>query len=142
MSPLICQNLGVPWHTRHTQGRHPWNGAKNKNFWYFSIFKEHVEAELNNLKSKIESIEGDPECAKKILKIYNIYSSNSFMSGVRIKTSRFNHSCQPNATTGKMILKPILVRIHIWLQVFWSKFKFNIICNFLNFKTQENIGRQ
>ena len=54
------------------------------------------------------------------------------MSGVRIKTSRFNHSCLPNAATGKIIVKPNLV----------FKFKLNIICNILNFKTQKNIDRQ
>ena len=34
---------------------------------------------------------------EKIFKIFNIYVSNSFGRGLRIETSRFNHSCQPNA---------------------------------------------
>ena len=51
----------------------------------------------------INKIEKDPEKAKKILKICNIFSTNQISdgvagSGVAIKTARFNHSCQPNAT--------------------------------------------
>ena len=51
----------------------------------------------------IKKIERDPEKAEKILKICNIYNTNQFSdgvagSGVAIKTARFNHSCQPNAT--------------------------------------------
>ena len=64
-------------------------------------FKKHVEEEIKDLKTKINAIEEDSKEAEKILNIYNIYASNSFMSGVRIKTSRFNHSCHPNAATGK-----------------------------------------
>jgi len=43
--------------------------------------------------------ENDKQKAEKILKIYGIYRTNKFQDGVRIKTSRFNHSCFPNATT-------------------------------------------
>ena len=35
--------------------------------------------------------------AEKMLKIFNIYETNSFATGVCLKLSRFNHSCRPNA---------------------------------------------
>ena len=51
----------------------------------------------------IKKFENDPEKAEKILKICNIYNTNQILDGVAgcgvaIKTARFNHSCQPNAT--------------------------------------------
>ena len=42
-------------------------------------------------------MEGDAEKSKKVLKIIGIYETNSFEEGLRLKTSRFNHSCWPNA---------------------------------------------
>jgi len=42
--------------------------------------------------------EKDKQKAEKILKIYGIFRTNKFVNGVKIKTSRFNHSCSPNAT--------------------------------------------
>ena len=61
---------------------------------------EAIEKELSVVKLNIsELIEDDQDQAEKILKIYNIYSTNSFEGGLKIKTSRFNHSCQPNASS-------------------------------------------
>ena len=47
-------------------------------------------------------IEQDPEKAEEILKIVGIYFANTFGSYVCFKVSRFNHSCQPNATVIEM----------------------------------------
>ena len=58
-----------------------------------------MERDIKNWKLEICKIEQNPEKAAEILKICCIYSTNSFPSGVRIKTSRFNHSCEGNATT-------------------------------------------
>ena len=65
---------------------------------------------LECLKLEIGEIEHDPRKTKEILKICNIYLSNSFKAtsdgvgnGVRIKTSRFNHSCKPNAVSMPMV---------------------------------------
>ena len=58
------------------------------------LFKEKMETYIKNWKLEISKIE--PE---EILKICCIYSTNNFPSGVRIKTSRFNHSCIGNATS-------------------------------------------
>ena len=75
----------------------------------FQNCKEIVDKSLECLKLEIGAIEHDPQKTKEILKICNIYLSNSFATsdgvdiGVRIKTSRFNHSCQPNAVTVQMI---------------------------------------
>ena len=50
------------------------------------------------MKSRISRVFGhDTEKVEKILKIYKIYKSNYFNDGLTIKTSRFNHSCKPNA---------------------------------------------
>ena len=60
--------------------------------------KEFIEKNLDNLKLEIGKIEKNTEKAKEIFKICCIYSSNSFVDGsLRIKLSRFNHSCQANA---------------------------------------------
>ena len=58
-----------------------------------------MERDIKNWKLEICKIEENPEKAAEILKICCIYSTNSFPSGVKIKTSRFNHSCEGNATT-------------------------------------------
>ena len=34
------------------------------------------------------------------MKVIGIYDTNSFEGGLRLKTSRFNHSCWPNAYVG------------------------------------------
>ena len=60
--------------------------------------KEFIDKNLDNLKLEIGKIEQNTEKAKDIFKICCIYSSNSFVDGsLRIKLSRFNHSCQANA---------------------------------------------
>jgi len=45
----------------------------------------------------VMALEKDQQKAEKILKILGIYRTNQFEDGFRIKTSRFNHSCSPNA---------------------------------------------
>ena len=63
----------------------------------------------NTMKSEILSMEArirltfghEAKKVERILKIYNIYESNCFDDGLSIKTSRFNHSCQPNAGRGQ-----------------------------------------
>ena len=53
--------------------------------------------EYNKLiKSQINKIEKDPEKVERILKVCNIFATNTFCR-VGFKTARFNHSCQPNA---------------------------------------------
>ena len=53
--------------------------------------------EYNKLiKSQIDRVEKDPEDAENILKVCNIFATNTFCR-VGFKTARFNHSCQPNA---------------------------------------------
>ena len=62
------------------------------------LFKENIiEKDVKNCKLEIDKIEKNPEKAEEILKICGIYSTNCFPSGVKIKTSRFNHSCKGNA---------------------------------------------
>ena len=64
-------------------------------------FKEILDKkieEIEAVKFEIGKIEQDPEKAEEILKICCIYATNSFPSGVKIKSSRFNHSCERNAT--------------------------------------------
>ena len=63
------------------------------------LFKEKImERDIKNWKLEIGKIEQNPEKAEEILKICCIYSTNSFAWGVKIKSSRFNHSCDANAT--------------------------------------------
>ena len=53
--------------------------------------------EYNKLiKSQINKIEKDPEKVERILKVCNIFATNTFCR-VGFKTARFNHSCRPNA---------------------------------------------
>jgi len=63
--------------------------------------KTSIKKEVLIAKSKIRfaslRLELKKEEEEKIFKIFNIYVSNSFGRGLRIETSRFNHSCQPNA---------------------------------------------
>lgn len=61
-------------------------------------FMEKATA-IKDLKLEISKIEQNPEKAEEIFKICAIYSTNSFPSGLHIKTSRFNHSCEENATS-------------------------------------------
>ena len=76
----------------------------------FQNYKKIIDKDLECLEFEIGKFEHDPQKAKEILKICLIYSSNNFVdgddglgNGVRIKTSRFNHSCKPNAVTMQMV---------------------------------------
>ena len=61
-------------------------------------YRMGFENTFEKLRSVIDKIEQDPDKAEKIFKICCIYVSNANTSaGCRIKTSRFNHSCEPNA---------------------------------------------
>ena len=77
----------------------------------FQNYKKIIDKDLECLEFEIRKFEHDPQRVKEILKIYLIYLSNRFEdgnsdglgNGVRIKTSRFNHSCKPNAITIRMV---------------------------------------
>ena len=58
--------------------------------------KEIHDTIIEDVKLEIGKIEQNTEKAEEILKIICIYSTNS-CNGVKIKTSRFNHSCKGNA---------------------------------------------
>jgi len=58
-----------------------------------------LKLKIQASKSIIRKMKQDPSEAEKILQIYEIYRTNSFGEGVKIKTSRFNHSCKPNANS-------------------------------------------
>ena len=67
------------------------------------VFKEKImERDINDWKLEIGKIEQNPEKAEEILKIICIYFTNSCNYGVKIKTSRFNHSCKANAAAMQM----------------------------------------
>ena len=68
----------------------------------YKNYKEAIDKELDYLKSEVSKIEHDPEKAEEIFNICCIYLSNrrsvdQSESGLMIKTSRFKHSCKPNA---------------------------------------------
>ena len=74
------------------------------NFQDFLNRKEDFDKGLEDLRFEIRKFEHDPEKAEEVLKICCIYLTNRWNpnqseSGLRIKTSRFNHSCKANATT-------------------------------------------
>merc|ERR1712183_988607 len=50
-----------------------------------------------NLKSTVQMMSQDSSKAEKMLKIVSIYQSNCAGNGIRIRRSRINHSCLPNA---------------------------------------------
>merc|ERR1712242_138032 len=57
-----------------------------------------LRKELVNIMTVIQEMENDPKKVGKMMKIVCIYDTNSFNRyGLRIKTSRINHSCKPNA---------------------------------------------
>ena len=60
--------------------------------------QDFVETLVKTINSQIDKIEKDPKKAEKILKICKTFVTNCYSSGVPMKTSRFNHSCRPNAT--------------------------------------------
>ena len=51
---------------------------------------KHLEKLANFLRNNNDPIE-------KIFKVVEIFETNNFHGEIRIKTSRFNHSCRPNA---------------------------------------------
>ena len=55
------------------------------------------EPKYLEIQTEINEIEKDSKKAEELLKIVCIYRTNAFNNGLSIKTSRFNHSCQPNA---------------------------------------------
>merc|ERR550534_1726806 len=73
----------------------------------YKNYQEAIDKELEFLKSEVSKIEHDPEKAEEIFKICCIFLSNRRSAGFRIadqsqsslmiKTSRFRHSCKPNA---------------------------------------------
>ena len=74
------------------------------NFQDFQNRKEDFDKGLEDLRFEVSKFENDQEKAEEILKICCIYLTNRWNpnqseSGLRIKTSRFNHSCKANATT-------------------------------------------
>lgn len=87
------------------------NLQDNQNSEDFQNYKKIIDKDLKCLEFEIGKFEHDPQKAKEILKICCIYSSNNFVdvdsdglgNGVRIKTSRFNHSCKFNAVTIRMV---------------------------------------
>ena len=56
-----------------------------------------LNSEVQYSKTIIMKMEADAVKAENILKIIGIYKTNAFENGLKIKTSRFNHSCWPNA---------------------------------------------
>ena len=84
--------------------------SENNQSEYLQLANKYELSDIKNLpmelklkiqasKSIIRKMEQDPSEAEKILQIYEIYRTNSFGEGVKIKTSRFNHSCKPNANS-------------------------------------------
>ena len=111
VNPQLCVE------TEETEGSSIWIKSLLKSFYQMSKADQHeymtLHNQFNNIQnlnvvdiqkieySKLEigKIEQDPEKAEKILEICGIYSSNSFDEGFCVKMSRFNHSCQPNASS-------------------------------------------
>ena len=81
------------WTYRRTRHQNSLD-AKGKDV---EMFKEKVMEVVKNWKLEISKIEQNPEKAEEIFQIWAIYSTNSFPSGLHIKTSRINHSCEENA---------------------------------------------
>ena len=87
------------------------NFQDHQNSEEFQNYKKIVDKDLECLKFEIGKFERDPQKAKEIFKICCIYLSNRFVygdsdglgKGVSIKTSRFNHSCKPNAVAIRMV---------------------------------------
>ena len=62
----------------------------------YNMYEKEEDLFTDYLKKFIKRIEADKEKAKNMYKIVNIYYSNCLGYGLKIKTSRFNHSCRPN----------------------------------------------
>jgi len=58
-----------------------------------------LKLKLQMLKTLTMMMEVDQDKADEILQIVGIYETNGFEDGLKIKTSRLNHSCFPNAVT-------------------------------------------
>ena len=54
------------------------------------------------LQVKSEFVSKITKSDENLAKIFKIYETNAFGSGVGIKRSRFNHSCKPNAISAKV----------------------------------------
>ena len=68
----------------------------------YKNYQKAIDKCLEDLKLDVRKIERDPEKAEEIFKIYCIFltnrrSADQSESKMMIKTSRFRHSCKPNA---------------------------------------------
>ena len=61
---------------------------------------------LKNLEKLADFLRKNNDTVEKIFKVVEIFESNNFNGEIRIKSSRFNHSCRPNAA----VLPPEEVR--------------------------------
>ena len=61
---------------------------------------------LKNLEKLAKFLRNNNDPVEKIFKVVEIFESNNFNGEIRIKTSRFNHSCRPNGA----VLNPAEVR--------------------------------
>ena len=52
---------------------------------------------LKNLEKLANFFRSNNDPVEKIFKVVEIFETNNFHGEIRIKTSRFNHSCRPNA---------------------------------------------
>merc|ERR1711862_834775 len=66
------------------------------------VLKARLDNWANNVNKWVRATNLDKDEQNNLIKIVNIYFSNAFASGVRIKSSRFNHSCRPNAYSVKI----------------------------------------
>jgi hypothetical protein len=117
-SLILSEKLQLCVKTEEKEGSSMWIKSLLKSFYQMSKADQHeymtLHNKFNNIQNfqnsediqKIENskleigkIEQDPEKAEKILEICGIYSTNSFEEGFCFKMSRFNHSCQPNASS-------------------------------------------
>ena len=60
-----------------------------------------------NLEKLANFLRKNNDAVEKIIKVFEIFKSNTFNGEIRIKTSRFNHSCRPNAA----VSNPAEVRV-------------------------------
>lgn len=61
---------------------------------------------MKNLEKLAKFLRKNNDPVEKIFKVVEIFEANSFGGEIRIKSSRFNHSCRPNAA----VLDPSDVR--------------------------------
>ena len=52
---------------------------------------------LKNLEKLANFFRSNNDPVENIFKVVEIFETNNFHGEIRIKTSRFNHSCRPNA---------------------------------------------